>query len=83
MPTVELDLPEDVFSALRQSPEGFAREMRVAAAIFWYQQRRISQEKAAKVAGVDRRTFLDLLYRAQIDVYAVDFESLQREIDRS
>jgi predicted HTH domain antitoxin len=58
MTTLTLELPEDVFSALRRSPEEFGRELRLAAAIHWYQRGQISQEKAAQVAGLDRTDFL-------------------------
>ena len=51
MTTVTLQFPEGVFSELRRSPEEFARELRVAAAIHWYQRGEISHEKAADVAG--------------------------------
>ena len=54
MPTVKMDFSEDVFSALRRSPEEFAREMRLAAAIYWYARGEVSQEKAAQIAGMDR-----------------------------
>lgn len=30
---VSIELPHDVYSALRQGPDGFVREMRVAAAV--------------------------------------------------
>ncbi len=33
MTTVTLDLPEDVYSSLRRSPDEFASELRLAAAI--------------------------------------------------
>ena len=33
MTTITVDLPESVFSALHTDPEGFAREMRIAAAV--------------------------------------------------
>lgn len=33
MPTLPLDLPDDVFSALCRSPEEFEREMRLAAPV--------------------------------------------------
>jgi hypothetical protein len=42
MTTVTLELPEEVFSALRRSPEEFVREMRLAAAIHWYERGEIS-----------------------------------------
>jgi hypothetical protein len=68
MPMVAMDLPEDVFSALRQSPEEFAREMRLAAAMLWYSRSMISQEKAAEIAGknynrpVEMVIFVALIY---------------------
>ncbi len=34
---VIIDLPEDVFSALRSTPDHFAAEMRLAAAVKWYE----------------------------------------------
>jgi predicted HTH domain antitoxin len=82
MSTVTLELPEDVFSALRRSPEEFARELRLAAAIHWYERGQISQEKAARVAGLDRTDFLKALAREGADAFAVDFEDLDRELQR-
>lgn len=82
MNTVTLELPEDVFSALRRSPEEFARELRLAAAIHWYERGQISQEKAARVAGLDRTDFLKALAREEADAFGVDFENLDRELQR-
>ena len=64
MKKVTLELPEDVFSALRRSPEEFARELRLAASIHWYERGEVSQEKAARIAGLDRTDFL-LHWRAR------------------
>jgi len=63
MTTLTLDLPAEVFSALRRSPEEFSRELRLAAAIHWYQRDQLSQEMAAQVAGLDRTDFLMALAR--------------------
>ncbi|MFL6235587.1 MAG: UPF0175 family protein, partial [Thermoanaerobaculia bacterium] len=52
MTRVQVDFDFDVFSTLRRSPEEVAQEMRLAAAIFWYAQGRISQSRAAELAGV-------------------------------
>lgn len=55
--------------------------MRLAAAIFWYQQGEISQEKAAQVAGLNRRDFLEVLAERKIDVFRVEFADLDRELE--
>ena len=83
MTTVTLELPEDVFSALRRSPDEFAREMRLAAAINWYARGEVSQEKAAGIAGLDRGSFLAAVAREKVDVFQVDFESLKEAVDRA
>jgi predicted HTH domain antitoxin len=82
MKTIELSLPEEVFSALRRSPEEFGRALRLAAATHWYARGEISQEKAALIAGVSRAEFLVHLARERIDVFQVDFDDLDRELSR-
>jgi predicted HTH domain antitoxin len=82
MSTLTLELPEDVFSALRRSPDEFVRELRLAAAIHWYQRAQISQEKAAQIAGLDRTDFLMALAREGVDAFVVDFDDLRRELER-
>jgi len=82
MAKVILELPEEVFSALRRSPDEFAREMRLAAAIHWYERGEISQEKAARIAGLDRTDFLAALAREKANAFVVDFDDLKRELDR-
>ena len=82
MTTMTLDLPDEVFSTLRRTPSEFAMEMRVAAAAYWYSRGEVSQEKAALIAGLDRGSFIDELARRGIDVFAVDLNDLQEELDR-
>lgn len=80
MTTVTLQFPDDVFSAIRRSPEEFGRELRRAAAILWYERGEVSQEKAAQVAGLSRTQFLMELARTRSDAFVVDFEDLRREL---
>ncbi len=82
MQTVTLELPEDVFSTLRRSPDEFAQEMRIAAAIHWYSRGDISQEKAAQIAGLDRTDFMLALAERHVDVFHVDLRSLKEELSR-
>ncbi len=82
MTKVNLDLPEEIFSTRRLTPDDFVRDMRLAAAIYWYQKGEVSQEKAAQIAGLNRRDFLTALAREQVDVFVVDMDDLQRELNR-
>jgi predicted HTH domain antitoxin len=77
-----IELPEEIFSSRRQPPEKFVQEMRLAAAIYWYQKGEISQEKASQIAGLNRRDFLNSLVREGQDVFVVDFDDLQAELNR-
>ncbi len=81
MATVTIEVPDDAFSALRRSPKEFARDMRLAAAIQWYHQRLISQGKAAEIARLKRREFLEALYQAQIEASQVDVEEMKEEVE--
>jgi predicted HTH domain antitoxin len=80
MVTVQIDLPEEAFSALRKSPAEMAGELRLASAIHWYARGLISQELAAEIAGLDRADFILALARGGVDAFAVDMGSIQREL---
>lgn len=83
MTTLTIELPESAFSALRRSPQEFAKEMRIAAAVQWYAQQQISQEKAAEIAGLSRVEFLDELFRRRVPVSQVTLQDLVKEIERA
>jgi len=80
MTTIRVSLPDEAFSALRRSPEEFAQEMRLAAAMHWYSRGMISHELAAAIADLDRTDFLLALSRAGVDAFVVDMGSLRREL---
>ena len=82
MTNITIELPEEVFSARRCTPNDFMTQMRLAAAIYWYQKREISQEKAAQIAGLNRRDFLAALAKEEIDVFQVDLAELKEELAR-
>ena len=79
---VTIELPEGAFSILRTSPEEFARELRLAAAVKWYELGRISQSKAAELAGLSRQDFLDALGRFEVSPFQVTAQELEEEINR-
>ena len=77
---ISLELPRGVLSALRQDPPGFVSEMRLAAAVKWYEMRRISQAKAAEVAGLSRAEFLTALALFGVSPFQYDADEIVEEI---
>lgn len=80
MPTLTIDLPDGVLSALYQSPDEAEKDVRLAIAVEWYRRGAISQGRAAEIAGLTRADFIDELAARNINVMQVDLEDLKREI---
>ena len=79
MKRITVELPEDVFSTLRRSPDEVAQEVKLAAAIDWYRRGLVSQGRAAEIAGIPRADFIDALAARRIEPVQVDLEALDEE----
>ena len=79
---VSIELPRDVFSALRQDPAGFVREMRVAAAVKWYETGVVSQSKSAENAGHSRADFDNALNQFKVSPFQYNADEIVAEVTR-
>jgi predicted HTH domain antitoxin len=80
MTTLTIEMPETAFSAIYADPKEFSRQMRIAAAIKWYELGRISQNKGAEIAGISRAEFIDALSNAKVSPLQITAEQLQEEL---
>jgi predicted HTH domain antitoxin len=80
MPQVLLDLPDDLLLTLREQPEEILHEMRLIAAIHYLQAKRLSLGQAARLAGVSRLDFLDLLAVRGIPAFDLSTADAMAEI---
>jgi predicted HTH domain antitoxin len=81
MQTVSMNLPETAFAALRKAPDEFVRDMRIAAAVKWYELGELSQGKAAEIAGLTRAEFISALARFKVSPLQYTAGELKEELD--
>ncbi len=76
---LSLEINRDSLSALRMDSERFILEMRLAAAVKWYELGLLSQSKAAEVAGISRVEFLTSLSRYQASPFQYRADEIANE----
>jgi len=76
-----IDIPEQAFSILKQTPERFAGKLLEAALCKWYEQGIISQSKAAEIAGISRHEFLEVLKNHDVSPFRYSAAELKAELD--
>ncbi|MFA6111369.1 MAG: UPF0175 family protein [Candidatus Latescibacterota bacterium] len=80
---VTVDIPEGALPSLRKDMAGFVEELRLVAAVKWYEMRVISQGRAAEIAGVPRRQFIDALGRYGVSPFQSTAEEIIEEATRA
>ncbi len=69
MVQVTVEISEGALASLHHDPATFARELRLAAAVKWYELGRVSQGRAAEIAGISRAEFLAALSRLGVSPF--------------
>ncbi len=77
---LKFDMPEGAFSALHKDPDEFTKELRLAAAVKWYEMGTISQEKAAEIAGLTRTEFIFALFRFNVSPFQYTAKEVEEEL---
>lgn len=72
MGTLTIEYPEEILISLKETKDDFSRELKAAAAVKLYELGRLSSGKAAKLAGMDRISFLKTLGKYQISISTLE-----------
>lgn len=72
--TIKIEYPESLANSLKLSGEDFKHEMKISSLIKLYELGRVSSGVAAKVLGLSRLDFLELL--SKYNASAIDFHDI-------
>ena len=81
MKTVTIPYPEGLPQTLKLSDSEFAEEVRFLAAAKLFELGKISSGKAAKMAGVDKMTFLEKLGHYKMPAINIQAEEIEKEVE--
>ena len=73
-------MPEGALAVIRKNPVEFAAELRLAAAVKWYEMGIVSQEKAAEISGLTRAEFIFSLARFRVSPFQYSAEDIENEL---
>jgi predicted HTH domain antitoxin len=80
MPHVSIEIPDDLLLVLRERPGEVIQEIRLAAAVHYLHEKRLSLGQAARLAGMNRLDFLDSLAARGIPAFDLSAEDAVAEI---
>lgn len=78
--TVSFTVPQDLLASLKVRVVELGMNMRLLAAIAYFQDRKLSLGKAAELAGINRLAFMDILAERGIVVFDYDESMLADEL---
>lgn len=80
--SVAIEVSDETLAALRRDPDGYASELRLAAAAKLYEIGEVSQEIAAAIAGLSRSEFMLAARRFRVSPFQETAASLAEQLNR-
>ncbi len=72
MAILTIEYPEEILVSLKETKDDFSRELKTAAAVKLYEMGKLSSGKAARLAGMDKVSFLKTLGKYQISISTLE-----------
>jgi predicted HTH domain antitoxin len=82
MPSVTLDIPDDLSSKFKNEGHDVGQVLRLAAAFSLCSRGELSTSQAARLAGLSYADFLEAASRSAVELFPVNIEELREEVGR-
>lgn len=78
--TVSFEVTQDLLASLKVGSAELGMNIRLLAAIAYFQEKKLSLGKAAELAGINRLAFMDVLAERGIVIFDYDESMLASEL---
>ncbi|MBI2471931.1 MAG: UPF0175 family protein [Planctomycetes bacterium] len=72
MATLTIEYPDEILVSLKETQDDFSEELKLAAAVKIYEMGKLSSGKAARLAGMDKISFLKILGKYQVSISTLE-----------
>lgn len=72
MATLIIEYPDEILVSLKETQDDFSEKLKIAAAVKLYEMGKLSSGKAARLAGMDKVSFLKILGKYQVSISTLE-----------
>ena len=79
--TISFEVPQDLLASLKVGAKTLGQQIRMLAAVAYFQEKKLSLGKAAQLAGMNRLAFMDILAEQGLVIFDYDETELTVELE--
>jgi predicted HTH domain antitoxin len=79
--TISFEVPQDLLASLKVGAKTLGQQIRLLAALAYFQEKKLSLGKAAQLAGMNRLAFMDILAEQGLVIFDYDETELTVELE--
>lgn len=83
MEKIVLEIPDEVLISLKETPSEFLKDIRMLAAVKFYQMGKLSSGRAAQLADIPRISFLQSLAQYGVAIFELSPEELSQDFENA